>query len=229
MIAEYKNHFKPSLGKSYHEKVGLCNTKIMRKIFFLCTLALLQCTIAIAQNQGGGNGPKDGQMKLQPFNAKNAIGLINYDADEVCEASKIKDEETCQLVAKAIAEYNYDIKEFNFQNALKLSDIELMVNAKQTEAIEKQNFEGLKETQIKTKELLMPYKDLIDEANAKLNEKLKKVLSEKEFKRWSKYSDKKKEALHPKAPSKPNENAMQPGGMSGNQRGGLNGGQQRRY
>ena len=48
----------------------------MRKIFFLCTLALLQCTIAIAQNQGGGNGPKDGQMKLQPFNATCGGGLV---------------------------------------------------------------------------------------------------------------------------------------------------------
>ena len=62
-----------------------------------------------------------------------------------------------------------------------------------------------------------------------LNEKLKKVLSGKEYKRWSKYSEKKKEALHPKTPSNSSNNSMQQGGMSGGQRGGLGRGQQRRY
>jgi hypothetical protein len=168
-------------------------------------------------------------MKIPPFNAKNAIGLVTYNLDETCEATKLKEEETCSLVSKAISEYNRDIGEFNFQHALKLSDIELMANSKQKEAIENENFEALKETQLNTRELLAPYQNLIEEANATLNEKLKKILSGKEYKRWSKYSEKKKEALHPKTPSNSSTNSMQQGGMSGGQRGGLGRGQQRRY
>jgi len=191
-----------------------------KKLYFLCaiTIALMQTNISNAQLPEGGKVPE--------FNAKNAIGLVNYDADEVCDEAKVKDDEKRQLVSKAIAEYNYDIKEFNFQHALKLSDIELMVNSKQKEAMENKNFEAVKENRVKANELLVPYRDIIEEVNMKLNEKLKNALSEKEFKRWSKYSKKKIEDLHPKSPSKAGNSGMQQQGM-GSQRGGY--GNQRRY
>jgi hypothetical protein len=192
----------------------------MRRLFFLVTIALLQCSLTNAQTPSGG--------KMPEFKAKNTIGLVTYDADEVCDEAKVKDEEKRQLVTKAIAEYNYDIKQFNFQHALKLSDIDLMVNSKQKEAMESQNIELLRETQLKTKELIAPYQNLIDEASTKLDEKLKKVLSDKEFKRWSKYSEKKKEDLLPKSPAKTGNSGMQQQQrMPGMQRGGY--GNQRRY
>jgi len=192
----------------------------MRKIFFICLIALLQNSLTNAQSKGG--------EKIPVFNAKNAIGLLKYDANEVIEATKLKNEETGKLVAKAISEYNQEIEAFSFLNTLIISDIEFMVNTKQKEAMETENFEALHETQMKAKELLDPYKNSLDDSNTKLNEKLKKVLSEKEFKRWSKYSEKKIEALQPKTSKNTNNDhrSIQQGVM-GSSRGGTS--RQQRY
>ncbi len=194
----------------------------MKKIYFLCAIAiaLVQTNVMTAQS-----GPK-GDIKVKEFNAKNALGIVSYDADEVCDEAKVKDEEKRQLVSKAILEYNQDLEQFSFKNTLILSDIDFMVNAKQKEAIETKNVEAMKELREKVNELLAPYRDTLEETNTKLNEKLKEALSDKEFKRWTKYSKKKIEALNPKPPNTTNNSTRPQRGMSG-QRGGYNRGQQR--
>ncbi len=190
----------------------------MKNIYFLCAMiiALLQSNVTNAQEE-----------KIRDFNAKNALEFVMYDANEVCDEAKVKEDGKRQLVTKAITEYNSEMEQFSFQHALTLNDIEFMVNMKQKEAIESKNYEAMKELRFKLEELLAPHLDLLKKSSTKLNETLKKVLSEKEFKRWTKYSEKKKEALNPKPPSA--NNAMPQRGMNNGQQRGLGRGQQRYY
>ena len=185
-------------------------------------LLLIQSCFFYAQQEERPKPPK--------FSSSDRVGILYYEAEEVSETIKVKeDSDRFYDLAKALRKYNRKVKEVAFLNSNNFKELDVKIN-------EMLNREGPVDTdpevQKKEREELEELRNVIPEARKKimsfekeLNENLKTVLKEKQYKKWLKYQKKQKRSLIPERPSNNNGNGRMNRsgfgrGMNSMQRGG---------
>ncbi|MCF6181617.1 hypothetical protein [Lutibacter sp.] len=184
----------------------------MNKIFII--IFILTSTIAFSQQKGSHSG--NGNFHV---NVKKLAGIVPYDSDEVIKRIKVKKSENKIIVEQAIDKYNQKINELKIFNTDIFTSVKLFINQKSQEAKLSNDINILKEAKIKVDETLQPLKDKVAKAQNVLDKEFKIRLNAKQLKAWSKYVKRKKEALKPKAPSRP---PMQNQGMRSRRGQGMN-------
>ncbi len=165
-----------------------------------------------------GQAPQGEKPKPIKFVASDRCGILYYEAQEVAENIKVKDD-TDQFydMAKALRKYNGKVKEVAFLNSKKFKELDVLINKalhKKEDQIADLDAEAAKKKQQETKELIKVIPETrkkILEFEIELTKKLKEILKEKQFKKWLKYHKKKQRSLHPERPSTNNNG---PGKMS---------------
>jgi len=194
----------------------------MKKIVLI--IVMLKSCFFYGQQQG---------EKPQPikFNSSDRAGILYYEAEEVSETIKVKeDSDRFYDMSKALRKYNGKVKEVAFLNSKNFKELDVMIN-------EMLNRDGPRETdpavQKKQQEETEHLRLVIPNARKKilgfektLNEQLKTVLKEKQYKKWLKYQKKMKRTLLPERPQRP-ENNNNPQGSNFGNRGGFQQGQRR--
>ena len=194
----------------------------MKKVFVL-TLIMFSCSFYGQQGEERPKPPK--------FSASDRAGVFYYEAEETTQNIKVKeDSDLFYDVAKALRKYNAKVKETAFLNTKNFIEIDLMVNEalnKQGEAPVKLDpaVEKKKQEEVEHLRNVIPtvYKKIKGFEEA-LNENLKSLLKEKQFKKWLKYQKKKRKALLPERPQSNNGNGKMSRSGFGN---GINSGQRR--
>ncbi len=191
----------------------------MKKSLFLIIL-LFQSVLSFAQMQGQRSG--QGQTSMPKFNAKNVAGILKYDEVKINKKLGIKDNDLKKNIYKPLSVYNKKVDEIIFLNTPKLEKIEREVNLQREIAMANKDRQAMMGIMDEAKKEIAPIKKKIIEANKILNEQLKKILSEKQYKKWLKYQANKKKALKPKSQS--GTNNMSRGQGQGRHSGGGGGG-----
>jgi len=176
----------------------------MKKILFL--FIIIQSCFFYGQEQGE-------KPKPPKFVASDRCGILYYEAEEVAENIKVK-EDTDQFydMAKALRKYNSKVKEVAFLNSNKFKELDIMINkALNNREAPKSDLdaEAIKKKQEETKELVKVIPETrkkILEFEIELTKKIKSILNEKQFKKWLKYHKKKQKSLHPEKPKTSNVN-----------------------
>lgn len=181
----------------------------MKKLLIL-SIILLQSGFSFAQMQG----QRQTQGTMPKFNAKNAAGIIKYDNEKIFKKLSIKDDAKKQNMSKVFTEYNRIIDDIIFLNTPKLTKLEREVSVQKEIAMINKDQQAMIGVQEEIRKELAPIKNQINGATKDLNQKLGKVLSEKQYKKWLKYQASKKKALKPKSPV--SSNNMSKGQGKGN-------------
>jgi len=188
------------------------------KLFKNIITCVLLLTGVVISAQGG--------PKIPDFNAKNVVGIIRYDEEIACKKIKLKKTEDIAALSKHIIKFNRAMDELKFRHFVKLNDIELLVNMKQKAILATKDFQAMTELQIETHEKLSPIKTEVKELTDALTENIKKLLSEKQFKKWRKYKISVQKELFPQVEKQHrpamNTNRSMRGMNRGMNRGGMN-------
>ncbi|WP_405605443.1 hypothetical protein [Polaribacter sp. Asnod1-A03] len=170
----------------------------MKNILFIAVLLL--SIHFYAQPPGGGGGrPSQNEQRsesdeIKEFKASDVAGVFYYDESEIIKKLKVKDEEKQNLVKKSLRNYNAKVREISFLNSEKFSDLDVVVNATMSAG----NREAGTKIREKVEEVVKPVKEEILIYEEELNKEVENILSEKQFKKWMKYQNNKKESLEPR-------------------------------
>lgn len=183
----------------------------MKKVLFILTAFL---TFNLYAQRGGGGRQQsqinEGETKssVKEVKSSDLVGIIYYDTEEVIKKTKVKDEDTQYLIKKSIQNYNTKVQEISFLNSQTLTELNLVLKA----SFQTQDPEARSEIKTKINDAIRPIRDEVSKSEKELNDSLKKILSEKELKKWVKYQKKEKESIQPKQSQ---NNQRQAGSQSG--------------
>ncbi len=68
------------------------------------------------------------QPKMLEYKAKNIVGIFYYNLEEVASKIKVKKDDTKNKVARELRDYNNKVKDIEFLNSVKLTEVETVVN-----------------------------------------------------------------------------------------------------
>lgn len=163
-----------------------------------------------AQRVGRGNQPNQNRQpratteRNQP-KANELAGILFYDAKEVLKKAKVKDAVLKIKVADAVKKYNTKIKEISFLNADKLRGINVILKSIRADLSNGNQNGNRGNLRKKIGEAIRPIRKEVREKEVVLDETLKELLSEKQYKKWLKYQKYEKDKFRPKRPNT-NEN-----------------------
>ena len=123
------------------------------------------------------------------FEAKAAAGVFYYDVKKVIKKIKVKDSEIQKIVKTHLVDYNKKIKILSDKNSKNFSEIKLIIES--IASIRDPKIKGKALTRVK--ELIKPIKKEASLLENGLNDNLKKILTKKQFKKWLKFQESKKE------------------------------------
>jgi hypothetical protein len=171
----------------------------MKKILLL----LIVCLSYSAQAQFGyGNGQRQRQRQMQQmqtpqkapepnFNVERYLGIIIYDIKKAAKKSSIKlTSQKGKEFSKIITKYNKNTKDITRINSFLLRNTKEMVENFQKNAIKNGDFSKQAKIRKEMNVRLKPIGEVILEEDRKLNDTIKKLLSEKQYKKWIKYNRK---------------------------------------
>ena len=138
--------------------------------------------------------------KMLKYVAKNAANIFYYDLEEAPKKVKIKKDKTKNATLKALRVYNSKVKDISFLNSFKLNELEILVNSVGKQA--RTNPEIGQKIRSQIRKTILPIRDTIGKLELNLNNSLKDILSEKQFKKWKRYQEKVKKELLPKQPKR---------------------------
>jgi len=165
----------------------------------LLAIIILQVGLANAQRgqppNGSQGGQGGGQMSMPDFNVENAVGILKYKPKKVFKKLKIQADSNMLAIATFITAYNQTIDEIHVANSDKLGDLENIVNTKRKDAMANRDTQAMRNIQAEAMQQLAPIRTQLIIVEQNLNFELKQVLTEKQYKKWEKYQNSKKEAL----------------------------------
>lgn len=141
-----------------------------------------------------------GNSKPVKFDTKKTAKLFYYNINEVKEKVKVKKDIVLKQTNKALREYNDKIKNISFLNFNKIKELDLLVNSSQK--LVRSNPDLRLKIRKQINETVYPIRDSIKVNEDKLNNKLKNILSSKQYKRWLKHQKKIKSKLLPQKPER---------------------------
>ena len=175
----------------------------------LTILFLISCFIGNAQN------PQ--QPKMLEYKAKNIVGIFYYNLEEVVSKIKVKKDDTKNKVAKELRSYNNKVKDIEFLNSVKLTEVETVVNNLGPQARTNADIRARIRKLIET--TIPPVRDSVFAREKALNTNMEGILSAKQYKKWIKYQKNKRESLLPKPPTQNRNRNIQNNGRFGNRMG----------
>lgn len=167
----------------------------MKKYIFL----LFVFTSFLAQSQFGGmrnqrqrQMPQTQRTPPEPnFKIDRYIGIVFYDIKKAAKKSSVKlKSKEGKVFSSALTKYNKDVKDIRRINSFTLRSTKEMVENFQKKARDTGDFSNQIEVQKKMGENLKPIVETLKVEDMKLVKTLKEILSEKQYKKWIKYSRK---------------------------------------
>ena len=167
----------------------------MRNYFFL----LFVMTTFLAQSQYGGMRnqrqrqlPQIQEKAPDPdFKIDKYLGIIIYDIKKAAKKSNVKlNSKEGKAFSEALSLYNKEIKDIRRINSFTLRSTKEMVENFQKMAIKTRDFSNQPVIQKKMSENLKPIAETLKVEDIKLAKSLKKILSEKQYKKWIKFNRK---------------------------------------
>lgn len=143
------------------------------------------------RNQGRRQMNQTQQRPIKPnFEVEKYLGIVVYDIEKAAKKSNIKlDSDVGKKFSKILINYNKKIKEFRRINSFTLRSTKEMVENFQKKAIKGDVSDQIR-VQKKMAEDLKPISETIKKEDKELDNQLKKLLSEKQYKKWIKYNRK---------------------------------------
>jgi len=125
------------------------------------------------------------------FQVEKYLGIVIYDIEKAAKKSSIKTSSTeGKLFSKLLLEYNREIKEIRRINSFTLRSTKEMMENFQKKARESGNFSERTKVQQKMIKNLTPISEALKLKDKKFNTSVKRILSEKQYKKWIKYNRK---------------------------------------
>ena len=169
----------------------------MKKIILLL---ILGCSFTIQAQYGNRNSRSQRQSQIpQPeqkapepdFNIERYIGIVIYDIEKTAKKSSIKlSSKEGKVFSKVLTKYNKDIKGITRINSFLLKSTKDMIDNFQKSSMKSGDFSNQAKVQKKMGENLKPILETLKAEDLKLSATIKKLLSEKQHKKWIKYNKK---------------------------------------
>ena len=136
--------------------------------------------------------PQTTQKAPEPnFPIKKYLGIIVYDLKKVSKKTNVKlSSEKGKEFTKILTKYNKDIKDITRINSFLLRNTKEMVESFQRKSRKTGDFSNQPKIQKTMVENLKPISNTLKEEDKKLNNLMKSLLSEKQYKKWLKYNKK---------------------------------------
>lgn len=158
--------------------------KIFQKTNRIGILVLLLSSILgqslLAQMPGGKMSPPE-------FNAIEKARIITYDTEEVIKKLKITDDSISKEVSMLLATYNSKMDNLLLLHSRTLKDLEKEFDSNVKIAMQNRDRSQMSEVKNKIKQIIPPIRYEVSEHENSLNEALKNILTEKQYKKWLKY------------------------------------------
>mgnify|MGYP003683032689 CR=1 FL=1 len=145
------------------------------------------------RNQRQRQMPQAQQQAPEPnFNVERYVGFIIYgDIKKVAKKSSIKlSSDVGKKFSSTLNTYNKQVKDIKRINSFTLKSTKEMVENFQKMAMKSGDFSNQIEIQKKMTESLKPIAETLKVEDKKLDKSIKKILSEKQYKKWIKYNRK---------------------------------------
>lgn len=168
----------------------------MKKIVLVLILAF---TFTVQAQYGSRNSQRQSQMGPQTqqkppepdFNVKRYIGIVVYDIEKTAKKSSVKlSSKEGKEFSKVLTKYNKDIKDITRINSFLLRSTKDMIDNFQKSSMKTGDFSNQKKVQKKMGENLKPILETLKVEDKKLNSTMKDLLSDKQYKKFIKYSKK---------------------------------------
>ena len=168
----------------------------MKKIILLLVLT---CTFTLQAQYGSRNNQRQSQMGSQTqqeapdpdFKIERYLGIVIYDINKTAKKSSVKlSSKEGKEFSKVLTKYNKDIKDITRINSFLLRSTKDMIDNFQKSAMTSGDYSNQKKVQIKMGENLKPIFETLKVEDLKLNSTMKSLLSEKQYKKFIKYSRK---------------------------------------
>ena len=171
----------------------------MKKIILLL---ILSCAFNAQAQYGYGNNGQSQQRQrqsMQPqqkapepkFEVEKYIGIIIYDIEKAAKKSKIKpSSKVGKEFSNVLTNYNKEIKEITRINSFLLRSTKDMVENFQKKVMKTGDNSNQPKIQKKMNENLKPISETLKIEDRKLDKNIKKLLSDKQYKKWIKYNTK---------------------------------------
>ena len=167
----------------------------MKKIVFLLSIMTF-CSVNAQFMNGGLQNQRQRQMMQTPertpepnFDVDQYLGIVIYDIEKTAKKSGIKlDSEEGKSFSNIITDYNNKIKQIRRINSFKLNSSKEMVENFQRAVIKNRDYSNQAEVQKKLGEDLNPISETMKTEDQKLDEEIKKILSDKQYQKWLKYN-----------------------------------------
>lgn len=136
--------------------------------------------------------PQATQKAPEPnFQIEKYLGIIVYDLKKVSKKSSVKlSSKEGKQFAKILTKYNKDIKGITRINSFLLRSTKEMVESFQKKSRKTGDFSNQPKIQKTMVENLKPISAALKDEDKKLNNLMKRLLSEKQYKKWLKYNKK---------------------------------------
>jgi hypothetical protein len=130
-------------------------------------------------------------QKLPEFNVERAVGLTIYEIDRILKKISLKSsDENYKKVVTVYNKFNKDQREVLRINGFTFSQAKTKIESAQSEVLKNRDYSVLEKAYKEVSEGFKPISEQIKEREKKLDEDLKPLLSDKQFKKWKKLQDK---------------------------------------
>ena len=129
--------------------------------------------------------------KLPEFNVEKAIGLTIYDIERVTKRIGLKtSSEQYAKVVSVFNKFNKDQREVLRINSFSFSQAKTKIENAQSDVLKNRDYSVLEQAYKEVSDGFKPISEQVKEREKTLDNDLKPLLSEKEFKKWKKLQDK---------------------------------------
>jgi uncharacterized protein YoxC len=144
------------------------------------------------QRQGQTGMPQTQQKAPEPnFEVEKYLGIVVYDIEKAAKKSSIKlTSEAGKLFSKTLTAYNKDVKGITRINSFLLRSTKEMVENFQKISMKSGDFSQQPEIVKKMNDNLEPISNTLKEEDEKLDATMKRILSEKQYRKWIKFNKK---------------------------------------
>lgn len=131
------------------------------------------------------------------FEVEKYLGIVIYDIKKAAKKSSIRlTSNEGKAFSNALTKYNKDIKDIKRINSFLLRSTKEMVENFQKKAMKTGDFSNQPKMVKKLNENLKPISETLKKEDKELDKVIKKLLSEKQYKKWIKYNKKLNKFFH---------------------------------
>jgi len=174
----------------------------MKSLLFTILFSILIALPVHSQMRGGGGGMGGGRMggaqsqaqSMMKFDVEKMAGLAPYDEDKVLKKIKVKKEPKVSQVRALLRDYNKSIENIKLKHHQRIEETKNFVRTKRAEAQQNRDFEMMQVVRQEAQERLEPVREEVRAQQKVLNQKMKELLSKRQYKKWKKYLKKRKKS-----------------------------------